>query len=166
MVMAYQCDATRVISFMQGNALSGRTYPHLGISRGHHDISHHGRDTANIDMLIQIGTWEFEQVAYLFDRMKQIPDGPDGSSTLLSNSVIMISSDISDGDFHNNDDKPVLIGGQGGGFFKAGEHIEYPGGFGQEHEKFSNMLVTTLAAAGVQSSLGDSDKALLEELIL
>jgi hypothetical protein len=164
--MAYQCDATRVISFMQGNALSNRTYPHLGISRGHHDISHHGRAQENIDMLIQIGTWEMEQIAYLFDRMKQIPDGADGSSNMLANSVIVISSDISDGDFHNNDDKPVIVGGTGGGFLRAGEHIEYPGGFGADHEKFSNLLVTSLAAAGVQSSLGDSDKSLLEEIVL
>lgn len=164
-VMAYQCDATRVVSFMQGNALSNRTYPHLGISRGHHDISHHGGNQENIDMLIQIGTWEFEQIAYLFDRLKQVPDGADGGN-LLTNSVIVVASDISDGDFHNNDDKPVIIGGHGGGFFRVGEHVAYPGGFGQTHEKYSNMLVTTLAAAGVESSLGDSDKPLLEEIVL
>jgi hypothetical protein len=165
MVMAFQCDATRVISFMQGNALSNRTYPHLGISRGHHDISHHGRLQENIDFLIQIGLWEMEQLAYLMDRLKQIPDGPDGSSNLLYNSVIMVASDISDGDFHNSDDKPVILAGQGGGYLKAGEHIEYPGGFNTTKERFSNMLVTTLAAAGVESALGDSNKPFLEELV-
>lgn len=165
MVMAFQCDATRVISFMQGNALSGRTYPFLGISRGHHDISHHGRLAENIAMLIQIGTWEMEQIAYIFDRMSQIVEGPDNSSNMLYNSTIFISSDISDGDRHNSDDKPIIIGGRGGGFLKGGEHIAYPNDFRSVKEKQSNLLVTLLAAAGVASSLGDSDKEFLPELV-
>src|SRR5262249_30898191 len=35
MVLAMQCDATRVISFMLGNAVSDRTYPFLGINGSH-----------------------------------------------------------------------------------------------------------------------------------
>ncbi len=165
MVTAIQCDATRIISFMQGNALSNRTYPFLNISRGHHDISHHGGQQENIDMLIQIGTWEFEQIAYLMSRLKEIPDGIDGGSNVLFNSIIFISSDISDGDRHNSDDKPIVVAGRGGGFLKGGEHIAYPGGFGKMHEKQSNLLVTLLAAAGVATTLGDSDKELLPEVV-
>ena len=165
MVTALQCDATRIISFMQGNALSNRTYPFLGISRGHHDISHHGSSAENIAMLIQIGTWEIEQVAYLLDRLKQIPDGADGSSNILYNSTIFISSDIADGDRHNSDDRPIIVAGRGGGFLKGGEHIAYPGGFGTTKEKQSNLMVTLLAAAGISASLGDSDKTLLPEVV-
>lgn len=166
MVTAFQCDSTRIISFMQGNALSGRTYPFLGITRGHHDISHHGGNQENIDMLIQIGTWEMEQLAYLLERMRSIPEGPDESSNMLENSVVYCCSDISDGDFHNADDKPVIVAGRGGGFLSSGRHIAYPRGFNVQKEKMSNLLVTTLAAAGVESGLGDSDKPLLEEMVL
>jgi hypothetical protein len=162
MVLALQCDATRIITFMQGNALSGRTYPFLGIDRGHHDISHHGQQQENIDMLIQIGTWEIEQFAYLLTRMKEVPDG---DSNLLANSVVFLSSEISDGDFHNSDDKPILVGGSGGGFLKGGEHIAYESSFQGPNEKVSNLLVTLLAAVGVASPLGDSDKDLLPEVV-
>ena len=96
--------------------------------------------------------------------MKEVIEGPDGS-TLYDNSVVFISSDISDGNRHNSDNKPVIVGGRGGGFLNTGQHVAYPSGRGTPREKVSNLLVTTLAAAGVQSALGDSDKPLLTELV-
>jgi hypothetical protein len=94
--------------------------------------------------------------------MKEIPEG---DSNMLHSSVVFISSDISDGDMHNQTDKPILIAGRGGGFLKGGEHIAYPSGRGVETEKQSNLLVTLLAATGITTTLGDSDKPNLPELL-
>ena len=44
MVLAFQCDVTRFITFMLGNAGSNRTYDFLGVTGGHHEISHHQGD--------------------------------------------------------------------------------------------------------------------------
>ncbi len=65
MVLALQCDATRVITFMLGNAGSNRSYPFLGASGGHHNYSHHQDDPANFTALQAIDAWEVEQLAYL-----------------------------------------------------------------------------------------------------
>jgi Protein of unknown function (DUF1552) len=152
MVLALQCDATRIITFMLGNAVSGRTYPFLNITRGHHDISHHGGNATNIDELQKIGTWEMEQLAYLMTKMKAITEA-DGSN-MLFNSTIFLSSDVSDGDRHNHDDLPVILGGHGGGVFTPGKHVAYAKA---THTKVSSLLVNMLATVGVQNGkLGDS----------
>ena len=40
--LAFQADITRVITFMLGRELNFRTYPEIGITEGHHGLSHHG----------------------------------------------------------------------------------------------------------------------------
>jgi hypothetical protein len=158
-VLALTCDATRIVTFMLGNALSGRAHPFLGIEGGHHDISHHAGDANLIAELAQIGIWEMEQFAYLLNRMNEVPDGTDGS-TLLTNSVVFLSSDISDGNRHNHDDLPVLLAGHGAGALAPGKHVAYPTGFRDPKQKMSNLFVTMLSAAGVSATVGDSDGVL------
>ncbi|HXI60390.1 MAG TPA: DUF1552 domain-containing protein [Polyangia bacterium] len=183
-VLAFQCDATRVVSFMQGNSTSNQTYPFLTangapINAGHHNISHHGGNPNNIAQLIAINTWTFQQVAYFLSKLKAIPDGPLGSN-LLTNSAIFISSDISDGDRHNHNDMPIVLAGHGGGALKPGQHVRYgnpipvgayknipvSSGAGTPVSSgipVSNLLLTTLATVGVTGvTVGDSTGVLTE----
>ena len=154
MVMAMQCDATRIITFMLGNAISGQTYPALGITAGHHDISHHANDPTKLSQLASIGLWEITQFAYLLNKMKSVTEGADGSSNMLYNSTIFLSSDISDGNRHNHDDMPIILAGHGGGALKPGQHLVFPANM---HQKVANLLVTMLGTAGVASAVvGDS----------
>jgi hypothetical protein len=161
MTLALACDATRIITLMFGNAITGRTHPFLGISGGHHDISHHGGDPALIAQLAQIGKWEMDQIAYFLGRLKDTPDSTPGE-TLLYNSAVFVSSDISDGNRHNHNDMPIILGGHAGGAFTPGRHVEYPRDQDVEDEKVANLLVTMLAAAGVENAqLGDSTGPLM-----
>jgi hypothetical protein len=151
MVMAMQCDATRIISFMLGNAGSGQTYPNLGIAGGHHDISHHANDATKLSQLATIGLWEITQLAYLMNKMKSVAEG---GSNMLFNSTIFFSSEISDGNRHNHDDMPIILAGHGGGALTPGKHLTFPASMKQ---KVSNLLVTMLGTAGVANpALGDS----------
>src|SRR5262249_51243698 len=43
-VLAYQCDLTRVLTFMLGREQTGRTYPQIGVPGSHHPTSHHRND--------------------------------------------------------------------------------------------------------------------------
>ena len=47
-VLAYQCDLTRVITFMLGHEHSGMTYPQIGVPDAHHPISHHQREPEKV----------------------------------------------------------------------------------------------------------------------
>jgi Protein of unknown function (DUF1552) len=156
MVLAMQCDATRIISFMLGNAGSNRTYGNLGITRGHHDISHHGSLAANLADLKKIGTWEIEQLAYLLGKMKAVTEG---AQNMLYNSSLFFSSEISDGDRHNHDDAPVIFAGNGGGMFTPGKHVLYAP---TTHTKIGNLLTSMLASVGVNAKVGDATGTLPE----
>jgi hypothetical protein len=171
MVLAIQCDATRIITFQQGNSVCNQTYENLGISGGHHNISHHGGNQTNINQIIKINVWELQQLAYLLTKMKAIPDGTDGSN-LLTNSVVFVSSDVSDGNRHNHNDMPVILAGHGGGMLKPGQHMRY----GPEVKApswsslppssgvpLANILLTTIATLGVTGvSVGNSTGLLTE----
>jgi hypothetical protein len=157
MVLAMQCDATRIISFMLGNAASGQTYPSLGITDGHHTISHHGNNPTKLAQLQTIGTWEVQQLAYLMTKMKAVTEG---SSNMLYNSAIFMSSDVSDGNSHTHVDMPIILAGHAGGKLSTGRHLAYPT---TALQKTSNLLVSVLAAVGVPTPVvGDSSGPLPE----
>ncbi|HWZ88505.1 MAG TPA: DUF1552 domain-containing protein, partial [Polyangiaceae bacterium] len=46
--LAFQCDITRVVSFMHGYALGGRSFPFIGITDNGHSITHHSGDPTKI----------------------------------------------------------------------------------------------------------------------
>ncbi len=171
MVLAIECDATRIITFQQGNSVCNQTYDNLGIPGGHHDISHHGGNPTNIAQIVQINTWELQQLAYLLTKMKGIADGVDGSN-LLTNSTVFVSSDVSDGNRHNHNDMPVILGGHGGGALHPGQHVRYgpvvpapswttlPPSSGVP---MANLLLTTIATLGVTGvAVGNSTGTLSE----
>ncbi|MBL0221154.1 MAG: DUF1552 domain-containing protein [Myxococcales bacterium] len=62
--IAFECDLTRVVTFMLGNAGSGNTHPQIGIAESHHELSHHMGNTTNLAKLTQINTWEIGELAY------------------------------------------------------------------------------------------------------
>src|SRR4029450_8945512 len=85
-VIAWQTDMTRVASFMLGGDGSNRSYREIGISDGHHSISHHQGDAERLDKLIKIDELHVAMFAYLLKRLKEKPDGggtPLGPSLVL-----------------------------------------------------------------------------------
>src|SRR6185503_2398408 len=103
-----------------------------------------------------------EQLGYLFGKLQGLQNS-EGQS-LLYDTAIFCSSDISDGNRHNHDDMPIILAGHGGGALTPGKHVSYTADVGAPKQKVSNLLVTMLEAAGVASAaVGDSD-GLLPEL--
>ena len=124
MVLAFQTDRTRIASFMLADAGSNRSYRHINVSDGHHDLSHHRGDAGKHAKIRQINRFHVAQLAYFLEKLKSIPEG-DG--TLLDNSMICYGSAISDGDRHNNENLPVLLAGHGGGSLDTGRHVRVRG---------------------------------------
>lgn len=122
LVMAFQTDTTRIASFVLAHDGSNRPYPFLGVSEGHHDLSHHGNDEEKKKKIARINRFHIEQYAYFLDRLKGIPEG---TGSLLDQSMIVYGAAISDGNRHNHDDLPVLLAGKAGGAFSTGRHVRY-----------------------------------------
>jgi len=150
MVLAFQADLTRICTFMLANDGSNRPYREIGISEGHHDISHHGNDAAKLDKKRQIDTFHMTQMAYVLKKMQGIQE-LDGR-TLLDNTVLVYGAGISDGNRHNHDHLPVLVAGRGGGRLRAGRHMVVA-----EQTPMNNLFLSMLDFVGVKvETLGDS----------
>jgi hypothetical protein len=158
MALAFECDITRVISHMWGNAGSNRDYAFIGADGGHHNTSHHAMDATNLSKLRAISRWELEQFAKLLQRLKAAPDA---TGTVLDNTVVFFSSEISDGDRHNHNEMPVLLAGKLGGSLSPGRHVAYG-----EDRFFGNLFVSLAQSFGVEiSDFGDRGAGPLENLV-
>ncbi len=149
LVLAFQCDLTRVATFVFANDGSNRSYRGIGVPDGHHDLSHHGGDAAKHDKIRKINNFHVAQLAYFLQRLKSIPDG-DG--TLLDHSMIVYGSGINDGNTHSHDNLPILLAGKANGTIKTGRHIRLP-----DETPLTNLYVGMLNRMGVPTaSFGDS----------
>ena len=157
MFTAFQCDMTRIITFMLSNGISNRTYSYLGVTGGHHEISHHQNDPAKLAKLAKIDLWEMEQFAYMVKRMKETPEG-DG--TLLDNCLLMMTSEMGNGDRHDQSNVPIVLAGNCDGYFSTGRHLLY-----EAEEPKGDLLVSIMDAFGVSvDTFGESGTGLLAGL--
>jgi hypothetical protein len=149
MVLAFQSDVTRICTFMIANEGSNRSYPFIGVTEGHHELSHHQDRPEKHAGIRSINTFHVAQLSYILQRLKSIPEG-DG--TLLDNCMIVYGSGISDGNRHNHENLPILLAGRGGGSILTGRHLRVG------HETpMCNLFLSMLDRLGVSSdSFGDS----------
>jgi hypothetical protein len=123
MALAFWSDATRVITYMFGNAASGRNFSFIpGVQGSHHQISHHQNLPGALEEYRKINEYYVAQYAYFLEKLKSIPDG---DSNLLDNSMIMFVSGLRDGNSHSSVNLPVIVGGKGGGAFKTGQNLKF-----------------------------------------
>jgi hypothetical protein len=149
LTVAFQSDLTRVASWMFANEGSDKNYKTLGISEGHHTLSHHQGEDEKQQKIAKINRYHMEQFAYFLQRLESIPDG-DG--TLLDNTMIVYGSGIGDGNRHNHDDLPILLAGGGAAGFKLGQHLRYEKG-----TPLMNLYLTMLHTVGIDvDAVGDS----------
>jgi hypothetical protein len=141
MALAFQCDATRVISFQWGNSTSNRPHNMIGASGGHHDLSHHGTNMQMINKIQRIDYWWFRRFTALITRLKGMTD-IDGKS-VLDNTLIFQGTDVSDGAKHNHDDMPVVLAGGAAGF-RMGQHVLTDG-----TKTFGHLFTSILQGFGV-----------------
>jgi len=153
LVTAFRCDLTRISTMMLGNGGSGRSFTFVdpSVTGGHHDISHHQDDPENFRKLEIINRWEVRKLAELARKLHAVKDA-EGES-LLDQTMIYLSSEISDGNSHTHTNLPVVLVGRGGGTLNPG-HLVRTG------EPMANLFIALLAAVDVTvTSFGDDGTA-------
>jgi hypothetical protein len=150
MTLAFQTDQTRVITALLALEQSPRNYPEIGITEGHHGLTHHQGDKEKIEKVAQINCFHIKQFTYLLDKLKSTPDG-DG--TLLDHSMIVYGAGLADGNGHRHENLPTVLAGRAGGTLKPGRHVKYP-----VETPITNLYVSMLDRMGVAvENFGDSN---------
>lgn len=148
-VLAFKTDTTRIATFMLGNEGSNAAYPMIGVTEGHHSLSHHQNDPDKMAKIAAIDQYFAEQFAYF---VKQLKETPDADGSLLDQCLIVYGGAIRDGNRHDHHDLPILMAGAGGGLLAPGRQLT----FAQE-TPLNNLYLTMLDAVGVKlDRLGDS----------
>ena len=150
MLLAFRTDSTRVATFVLGHDGDNRSFADIGISEGHHDLSHHQNNVERVDKVARIDRWYVEQFGKFLERMEATPD-VDGNS-LLHNSRIIYGSGNADGNRHTHENLPVLLAGGGGGLLTGGRYVRHG------NKPMSNLFLNLAAQAGISDleRFGDS----------
>ncbi len=147
MWLAFKADLTRVVTFMLGRELNFRTYPEIGLTQGHHTMSHHQERPENIERYAKLNTYQTDLFAGFLSRLASTADG-DG--TLLDRSLFLYGASLSNPNLHAHFDLPLcVVGGPAG---SGGRIVAEPA-----NTPMPNLLVALLDRVGVPvEAIGNS----------
>ncbi len=145
-VHALACDLTRVVTLKWNNSVNDTVIHEADTTKTCHQASHDGGQD-----FVKIKSWYTEKLAQLIEQLRSIPEG---SGTLLDNTVIFVGSDLANGGWHNHDDMPFILAGGSAGGMITGRSLQYDAA---AHNK---ILVSIAQFMGVNiSSFGTEDSA-------
>ena len=138
--LALQTDSTRLITIM----LAGSSFapPIKGVTLGHHDLSHHGKDPGKLAQLKLIETAAMETVRDLLTKLQQ---SKEGGSNLLDRTSVFLGSNLGESSSHSTKNLPVLLAGSG---FKHGQHLPFDA---NNPPPLCNLYVSMLQRMGIEA---------------
>jgi Protein of unknown function (DUF1552) len=153
--LAYEADITRVFSFMMAREISNRTYPQVGVTEGHHAVSHHANRPEKIEWNARIQGYHVSLFTKFLDKLASTPEG-DG--TLLDHTLLLYGSNMSNSNAHDHFPLPNVVVGGARGRHNGGQHIKEP-----DHTPMTNLILTMLHKVDVPiDQLGDSTGTVVE----
>ncbi len=143
LALAFQTDSTRVATIEIGKSFAIRD---LGIRKGYHGLSHHGKMQENINLLTQIELYQVQQFARFLTKLKSIRE-PNTDGTLLDRTMAMFGSGMGNANSHTNNNLPIILAGGG---FRHGEYKQYPD---NKHKRIPlcNLFVSMLQQFGLET---------------
>ncbi len=148
-VRALACGLTRVASLQLSHTIGDRVYSWLGVSEGHHSLSHidDGRPD-KIAEFVKAERWNAEQFGYLLTQLQETPD-PEGGS-LLDGTVVLWAKELGDGRMHTCQSVPWVLAGGGGVPWRTGRYLRLGGA------NHTRVLVSLCHAFGLENrTFGD-----------
>ncbi len=128
--LAFQCDMTRIISYMLEDERSEFTCSHIPIrtfttlgsypGTGTCPEWHGGAMHGSQDVYASIVHWNVGKVRELCQLLSNIPEG---DSNVLDNTVVYLAGALH-GSNHRADQLPALLVGGGGGRLKTDQHVD------------------------------------------
>lgn len=138
--LALQTDSTRLITLLLlGTSL---VPPVPGVSLGHHDLSHHGKDPSKIEQLKKV---EMEKLKTFRDLLAKLKQTREDGASLLDRTMVFFSSNLGNASTHSVKNLPVLLAGGG---FKHGQHLAFDS---SKPPPLCNLYVSMLQQLGVRA---------------
>ncbi len=176
MVLAFQTDVTRVVTFSLGGEGQAIAIPEIGITESRHQLSHHGGDPGYMEKLTNYDTFAIEQFGYFLSRLDETKDL--NGKSLLGSTMSLFGSGMSYGHSHGNANLPLVLAGGLDLGLKHGSHLDFNQGHfdGYTLDKpgnhyrlcsrpantgahMSNLLLLMAQKMGVETDqFGDSNK--------
>lgn len=149
LLLAFQTDTTRIASYMLGTGGSNRIFPEIGVTEGHHHLSHHQGNSEMIEKIRMIDRFYTDRFARFVEKLAAVPEG---EGSLLDHCLILHGSGISDGNRHNHEDLPLVLAGGGGRGVRTGRIIEH-----ERDTPLSGLYIDMLRRMGCDvSEFGDA----------
>lgn len=122
-----------------------------------HQASHYGVSTdPKFTSYVQQRTWIVQQYAYL---LSQLAARPEGSGSMLDNTIVLLCSEIADGNTHSHDDMGFVLGG-GSVALNTGRLYDFG------YRRHADLLMTIANALGDPITwFGDSSSGILPGLL-
>ena len=178
MVLAFQTDVTRVVTFSLGGEGDAFAIPEIGITESRHQLSHHGGDEGYMEKLTNYDTFAIEQFGYFLTRLSETKDL--NGKSLLGSTMSLFGSGMSYGHSHGNANLPLVLAGGTDLGLKHGSHLDFNQGHfdGYTLDKpgdhyrlcsrpansdahMSNLLLLMAQKMGVETDqFGDSNKVI------
>jgi hypothetical protein len=122
MVLAFQTDLTRVVTFSTGNEGNGPAVPEIGVKQDRHSLSHHNGNPKLMQDLLDSDAFNIKQFGYFLDRLSEVKDA-DGP--LIETTMALYGSGMAYGHSHGNASLPIILAGGTKLGLKHGQHVDY-----------------------------------------
>jgi hypothetical protein len=168
-ILAFQTDMTRVVTFNTGEEGQGPAVPEIGVKQDRHSLSHHNGNEDLLRQLTESDAFNFAQFGYFLSRLREVRDA-DGP--LIDSTISLYGSGMAYGHSHGNASLPLVLAGGAALGIRHGNHVDfnltkdfkgYAAHAGIYHKpvnekaRLSNLLLTIAHKAGVEiDRFGDS----------
>jgi hypothetical protein len=138
MVLAMSCGLSRVGVLQNSHHTSdllmsqfpGTPMYDPGFDMRSHQASHYGpnHDLADMEYAAYLAQrrWWVEQFAYLLQSLADHED-PIAGGSMLDTSVVLLCTEVCDGNTHLHDNMPLVLAGRGAGAIETGRLLQYGG---------------------------------------
>ena len=177
LVLAFQTDLTRIVTFSTGNEGIGPAIPEIGIKQDRHSLSHHNGNAKMMQDLRDSDAFNIKQFGYFLDRLSEASDA-DGP--LIESTMALYGSGMAYGHSHGNASLPIILAGGTKLGLKHGKHHDFNlvKGF-QGYEKhpgvyhnpvnpkarFSNLLLSMAQKMDVPTEKFADSNGVISELV-
>ena len=157
--LAYRMDRSRIaVHVLTPDGISGTKFGFIGddvLDEEYHSISHHAKQEKKVHTYKRVNRYMVEQCSNF---LADLDSWDEGNGTLLDNSIVLIGSNIRDGNSHDASNVPLVMAGGGGGQIRGNRALSFNS---DDDRLMCNLYLSIAQAIGIQAeSFGNSTRPL------